>query len=68
MAVEVELSLKSRARRAAVVGELSRAYDEVWYFAPRSCAAALRELAEQTPRQNVCVHDYAANAGPRLSA
>jgi hypothetical protein len=60
IAVEVELSLKSRARRTAIVKELSRAYDEVWYFAARPCLPVLRELAESAVCQNVRVHEYAA--------
>ena len=67
-AIEVELNLKSRARRAAIVSELSRSYDEVWYFAAPSCAAALRELAEQTPRQNVHVYEYPPTAALQLPA
>jgi hypothetical protein len=58
IAVEVELTLKSRSRRGAIVSELSRCYDEVWYFASPACAPALRELAHGTPRQNVRVDDY----------
>lgn len=68
VAVEVELSLKSRARRAAIVAELSRSYDEVWYFAALSCLTVLRELAEQTPRQNVHVHAYTPGATPQVTA
>lgn len=58
IAVEVELTLKSRARRASILSELTRAYDEVWYFASRACAPVLRELAERSARRNVRVHDY----------
>jgi hypothetical protein len=58
VAVEVELSLKSRARRHAIVSELSRSYDEVWYFVSAACAPAVGELAHGIPRQNVSVHDY----------
>jgi hypothetical protein len=68
VAVEVELSLKSRARRAEIVTELSRSYDEVWYFAARSCLAVLRELAEQALRQNLRVHPYTPGTTPQVAA
>jgi len=56
IAIEVELSLKSRGRLQAIVDELCLAYDQVWYFAPKRLTATLRELAEAAPLGNVSVH------------
>ncbi len=67
VAVEIELSLKSRARRTEIVAELSRSYDEVWYFAAPSCACVMRELAAQALRQNVHVHPYTPGATPQVA-
>lgn len=58
IAVEVELTLKSRVRLQAIIDELSVAYDRVWYFAPERLAATLAELASATPFGNVAVHRY----------
>jgi hypothetical protein len=44
-AVEIELTLKSRARLATIVEQLSWDYDSVWYFAPERLRPALCELA-----------------------
>ena len=62
IAIEVELTLKSRARLAAIVEELSLDYDQVWYFAPERLRAALAELAAAAPYGNVSVHRYPAHA------
>ena len=58
VAVEVELTLKSRARLAAIIGELSGTYQHVWYFAPEQLQAALGRLAGEAPWGNVTVHRY----------
>lgn len=58
IAIEVELTLKSHARLAAIIDELSRRFDEVWYFAPPRIADALSELAPTAPEKNVRVHQY----------
>jgi hypothetical protein len=47
LAVEVELTLKSRARIERIVGRLLTDYDAVWYFAAPAPARALAELAER---------------------
>ena len=58
IAIEVELTLKSRARLGAIVDELSQDYDQVWYFAPERLRPALAELAAAAPFGNVSVHRY----------
>lgn len=56
--VEVELTLKSRIRLAAIIGELSDTYQQVWYFAPEHLHTALRRLAGEARWGNVTVHRY----------
>jgi hypothetical protein len=58
IAVEVELTLKSRARLGTIVEQLSWDYDSVWYFAPERLRAALFEFASTAPSDNVTVHRY----------
>ena len=58
IAIEVELTLKSRARLGAIVDELSEDYDRVWYFAPERFRAALSGLATDAPYANVAVYRY----------
>jgi hypothetical protein len=58
IAIEVELTLKSRVRLGAIVDELGRDYDRVWYFAPDRVAPALGELAEAALYGNVSVLRY----------
>jgi hypothetical protein len=58
VAVEVELTLKSRARLEAVLEELGRSYDQVWYFAPPRLQSTLRGLAAAVPWQNISVYTY----------
>jgi hypothetical protein len=62
IAVEVELTLKSRARLEALLLELGRDYDRVCYFAAPSLVPRLRELAETLPWQNIAVHPYPPRA------
>src|SRR5207244_3599446 len=64
IAVEVELTLKSRARLEALLLELGASYDQVWYFAAGSLLPRLRELAGQSPWQNIAVHPYPPRAAP----
>src|SRR3954468_23771372 len=47
VAVEVELTLKSRARLERIVGQLLGEYDAVWYFAAPAPASALAGIAER---------------------
>lgn len=58
IAIEVELTLKSRARLGAIVDELSQDYDQVWYFGPERLRPTLAELADAAPYGNVSVHRY----------
>lgn len=58
IAVEVELTLKSRARLATIVEQLSWDHDSVWYFAPERLRPALFELATSAPYDNVTIHRY----------
>jgi DNA-binding CsgD family transcriptional regulator len=62
IAVEVELTLKSRARLEPLLLELGRSYDRVWYFAAAALVSTLRELAADVPWQNVTVHGYPPRA------
>ena len=58
IAVEVELSLKSRARLEAIIAELAQSYAQVWYFASPPLLSTLGELAGAAPWQNVSVYKY----------
>jgi hypothetical protein len=58
IAIEVELTLKSRARLGTIVEQLSCDYDSVWYFAPERLRPALFELATSAPYDNVTIHRY----------
>jgi hypothetical protein len=58
IAIEVELSLKSRSRLAAILEQLGQEYPQVWYFAAPPLRAALTELAAEAPWQNITVYSY----------
>lgn len=58
IAIEVELTLKSRARLATIVEQLSWDHDSVWYFAPDRLRPALFDFAASAPHDNVTVHRY----------
>ena len=62
IAIEVELTLKSRTRLGAIVDDLSFEYDQVWYFAPERVRPTLAEIAAGAPFGNVSVHRYPAHA------
>jgi hypothetical protein len=47
VAVEVELTLKSRARMERIAARLLSDFDAVWYFAAPEPERPLRELAER---------------------
>jgi hypothetical protein len=47
VAVEVERTLKSRARMERIVGQLLSEYDAVWYFAAPGPSRALEAIAER---------------------
>jgi hypothetical protein len=58
IAIEVELSLKSRSRLAAILEQLGQEYAQVWYFAAPPLRLALAELAAEAPWQNIAVYSY----------
>jgi DNA-binding MarR family transcriptional regulator len=58
IAVEVELTLKSRARLEEIVRDLGERYQQVWYFADARLVPTLRELAAAARWQNVRVHHH----------
>jgi len=59
IAVEVELTLKSRTRLREIVVEFGRDYDQVWYFVPDRIEETLTTIAQDAPQDNVRVHRYA---------
>ena len=63
----MELTLKSRARLEALLLELGRDYDRVWYFAAPSLVPRLRELAAPLPWQNIAVHPYPPRAAALIA-
>ncbi len=63
VAIEVELTLKSRARLDAIVEQLALTYSEVWYFAVDALVPTLRQLAAESPWQNVVVFHYPPRRG-----
>ena len=66
IAVEVELSLKSRSRLESIVEQLAQEHDRVWYFAAQPARGALDAIADQVPWQNVTVYSYPPSAGELL--
>jgi hypothetical protein len=68
IAIEVELTLKSRVRLGAIVDELSLAYEHVWYFAPERLHPTLTELAAAALDRNVTVHRYPPLAAEAAAA
>jgi hypothetical protein len=58
VAVEVELTLKSRVRLNEIVTALTAEYHEVWYFVPERLERALTELKSIAPRQNIRISRY----------
>jgi hypothetical protein len=58
IAIEVELTLKSRARLDAIVRDLGETYEQVWYFATPRLMSTLQEVASLARWQNVNVHRY----------
>jgi hypothetical protein len=63
IAIEVELSLKSRARLEAIIDELAQTYAQVWYFALPPLLSTLGEVAAAAPWQNVSVYEYPPRPG-----
>ena len=66
IAIEVELSLKSRSRLAAILEQLGQQYAQVWYFAARPVLPALAKLAAVAPWQNIAVYSYPPRADELL--
>jgi hypothetical protein len=58
VAVEVELTLKSRVRLNEIVNTLTLDYDEVWYFVPQRLERMLTEINAYAPRQNIRIQRY----------
>jgi hypothetical protein len=58
IAIEVELSLKSRSRLAAILEQLGAEYTQVWYFAAAPLLPALAELGAEAPWQNISIYSY----------
>jgi hypothetical protein len=58
VAVEVELTLKSRVRLNEIVAALTNDYHEVWYFVPHHLEQALAEIKAYAPRQNIRIQRY----------
>ena len=59
VAVEVELTAKSTARREAIMRALANAYPTVWYFAPREVERALhRTVARLDAGAAECIRIY----------
>ena len=58
VAIEVELTLKSRARLDAIIRDLGETHDHVWYFATPRLIPTLDEIASLARWQNVHVHRY----------
>ena len=58
VAIEVELTLKSRARLDELVRDLCERYQQVWYFAAARLVPTLTEVASLARWQNVQVHHY----------
>ena len=63
VAVEVELTLKSRVRLEQIIAILGERYPQVWYFAAPPALAALEEIASAARWQNVHVYSYPPAAG-----
>jgi hypothetical protein len=58
IAIEVELTLKSRTRLQAIINELSQTHQQVWYFTPERLLPTLSTLAGAAPYGNVTVRRY----------
>jgi len=68
VAIEVELTLKSRVRLEQIIAILSERYPQVWYFAAPPALAALTKVAAGARWQNVHVYSYPPASGePRLT-
>jgi DNA-binding CsgD family transcriptional regulator len=58
IAIEVELTLKNRARLAEIARETGGAYHRVWYFARPTLIHALQTIAAESAWQNIDVFTY----------
>jgi hypothetical protein len=67
IALEVELTLKSRARLGEIFDELAEQYAQVWYFAAAALVTTLSELAAEVPYENARVYNYPPSASELLA-
>jgi len=67
IAIEVELTLKSRVRLTAVMTQLAEQHDQVWYFTTPPLLPTLARLANDASGRNVAVYPYPAQAGDLLA-
>jgi hypothetical protein len=58
IAIEVELTLKNRARLTEIARETGGAYHRVWYFARPTLIPALQTIAAESAWQNIDVYPY----------
>jgi hypothetical protein len=58
VAVEVELTLKSRVRLGVIVSELAQRHPEVWYFASPRARGGVEAAVAETGWANVSVYRY----------
>ena len=58
IAIEVELTLKSRSRLEEIASELALEYDRVWYFAKPKLIPTLQKVAAESAWRNVYVCSY----------
>ena len=58
IAVEVELTLKNRARLREIIHDAGNTYQHVWYFARPGLIPTLRTIAAESAWQNIDVYRY----------
>lgn len=67
IAIEVELSVKSRARLREIAEETSSKYDRVWYFVKPKLVPLLRKIAAENLYPNIAVCVYPPTADDAYS-
>jgi DNA-binding CsgD family transcriptional regulator len=63
IAIEVELTLKNRARLAEIARETGGAYHRIWYFARPTLIPALQTIAAESAWQNIDIYPYPPTPG-----
>jgi DNA-binding CsgD family transcriptional regulator len=63
IAIEVELTLKNRARLAEIARETGGAYHRIWYFARPTLIPALQTIAAESAWQNIHIYPYPPTPG-----